>query len=410
VLWPGLTVIVLGGFAVTVLTNLPTHRWRYTVTSTTVRLSTATAAVVQPGSRYWLYFGRTIAATTADTPDACQWFPGQPDPAAPLGPVKTLQADPGLHATVGTVLAKADTTGAQQTLATAQQVVTQAEALLAADQQAALELASAPVPLLPEPVPAGTAPATVVVPAAPVQPTLPPSFAANARIGADQERLAAAQRQQAAAARTVQDGTITAPVDGIVEQVGTAVGGTASCHTPVLMMRSDALELHTGVPEELLAFLRVGQQVDINVPGARLSLTTKLTTLPLHTAGTVQPTTGTATALGPILQAMATPVYPLDLPLPPTSSDALLPGMGATTIFLVTRGDALAVPVEAVHYNAARTAGTVQRCSAESEGCTKSGPTTVDVRVGLIGDTLTEITSGLSAGDIVVTPRRPPSD
>ena len=401
-LWPSLAVVLLGGLAVGVLTHRPGHRWVYTVESTTVRLSATTSATVQPGARYWMYFGRTIALTAPGTPDACHWFSGQPDPAALLGPVKTLQAVPGLHVIAGTVLAKADADRAQQALADAGQELEQAGTLLAADEQAALDLSSTPVALPPAASSSSAADTT------PVQPALPPSFAANAQIRTDQERVAAAQRQQAAAAQAVQDATITAPVDGIVEQVGTATGGAPSCGTPVLVMRSDVLELHAGIPQDVLPFLTPGQRVDVTFPGARLSLSTKLTALPLQGVGAAQQATRPTTAISPILPTVAAPSDPLTLPLPSSTPDAVLPGMNATTTFQVTK-EALAVPSEAVHYNASRTAATVLRCSPQSQGCSKAAPTAVHVHTGLVGDTLTEITTGLSVGDVIVTPHPPHS-
>ena len=400
VLWPSLAAVLLGGLAVGVLTQRPGHRWIYTVDSTTVRLSVTTPATVQPGVRYWMYFGRTIALTAPTTPDACHWFSGQPDPAARLGPVKTLQAVPGLHVTAGTVLAKADADRAQQALTDAGQELEQASTLLAADEQAALDLSTAPV------APPLAASSSSAADTAAAQSALPPSFAANAQIRTDQERVAAAQQQQATAAQAVQDATITAPVDGVVEQVGTATGGVPSCGTPVLVMRSDLLQLHAGIPQDALPFLSPGQRVDVTFPGARLSLSTKLTALPLQGVGAAQKATLPATAISPILQAVAAPTYPLTLPLPSPLPDAVLPGMSATTTFRVTT-EALAVPSEAVHYNASRTTATVLRCSPQSQGCADSAPTAVHVRTGLVGDALTEITAGLSAGDVIVTPHPP---
>jgi hypothetical protein len=81
--------------------------------------------------------------------------------------------------------------------------------------------------------------------------------------------------------------------------------------------------------------------------------------------------------------------------------------MAATTTFAIAR-TGLAIPSAALDYSG-DSSPTVLMCPASSHGCQLAAPVVVHVTVGLIGDTLTQITSGLSAGDTVVLSSPPPA-
>ncbi len=86
--------------------------------------------------------------------------------------------------------------------------------------------------------------------------------------------------------------------------------------------------------------------------------------------------------------------YPVLIQLD-TGSDSLLPNMAASAnIILSTKADVLVVPTGAVQTQNGTSTVRVQRGGKEIQ---------VEVKTGLVGDTQTEITSGLKEGDVVIT-------
>jgi hypothetical protein len=399
-LWLLVLLFLAGGSVGGLLAHSHQHVWVYTVEPVDVRLSVTSTATVGPAARYRLFFGATLAASEAQTQDACNAFPGRPDPAALLGRVTSLPAGAGMHVLAGSTLATADTGPADTALAAAAQDLQDATDLLAADKAALAQMPTTPSPAT-APSPA-TVPSTGSSPGASPTPEAPSRLSIDAQIGTDMDRVTRLRQTVTAAQDARVAAIVTAPVNGVVEQVTTAVGSLPTCRTPALVMRSDALTAHTDLPESVLPYIRTGQVVTVTVPAARQALRTTLTGLPVQADTPPAGPAGSTGILGVVSSPTSPPLtYPVDLSLsdPP---GGLVPGMRATAAFTVER-TGLAVPSRAVHYGPGGTA-TVLTCPAGPGACRHGSPRAVTVKVGLVGDTLTQITAGLAPGAVVVLP------
>ena len=108
----------------------------------------------------------------------------------------------------------------------------------------------------------------------------------------------------------------------------------------------------------------------------------------------------------PFPSPSSAPRYPVALALQ-APSPRIIPGMGATVTFIAVK-KGLAVPSSAVQY-AEDGSTTVLLCRAQTNACQHGAPVRAPVTTGLVGDTYTEITVGLAAGDTVVLPDPPPA-
>ncbi|WP_431683008.1 efflux RND transporter periplasmic adaptor subunit [Kitasatospora sp. KL5] len=233
--------------------------------------------------------------------------------------------------------------------------------------------------------------------------------------------MAEAQRRKDQAQRAVAASTITAPAAGFVESVNTAVGADPSCEEPVVVLRADELQVESSIDAATLAKLRVGQQALVTVPDARARGMTALEGLPTSavTPGSRdQPVSGEAGSdvLGAYSREgegdrtaglggqAARYLMELRLPVPPAG---VLPGIRAeVTLTLDSRDHVLAVPPSAIHHDREGDYVLVLQCDdiEESGECRKSVPVRTTVRLGLAGDRLTEVISGLAENDSVILP------
>ncbi|MEU9132579.1 HlyD family efflux transporter periplasmic adaptor subunit [Kitasatospora sp. NPDC048540] len=414
--WALLAAVLLAGALVAVLLHLPKKRWAFTVKPTDVVSTAQVTGEVQPTAIYQLYFGAAIAQTRAEphAPDACGVLATRNDPEKLLGPVRYLVRQ-GVHVTSGQVIAAADTTAAQRELEAARAALTQDQAILKADQAVASRLAS---PSASPGVSAATAPSAApsssLNPApGPSLPTPSPSLSASAaasptmtneQLAADEDRVDAAEHRMAAAQQVTDSSSIIAPADGIVEAVTTALGAVPSCHSPAMVLRPDTLQVDATIPVEVLRRVTIGQRAVVNVPDAGRTRQTRVTTPPTSRQGAVSTTPPAYAPPGAVTHAGAPVTYHLLLGLP-VSTDGVLPGMRAqVTLVLAERSRVLAVPNSAVKHDGNGSYVSLLRCDPDSENCGSQTSERGDVQTGLVGDFLTEITGGLTAGDEVVLP------
>ena len=349
-----------------------------------LRATAQLAGVLRAAVTWHMYFGASTAVPAGGAADAGVCAAG-PLPAPGLGPVSELQAVPGQAVTKGQVLARADTTAAQHALDAADQDLAQAQSLLDDHRSAATATATA-----------GTDGNDPTAEAAAVA----AADAAQAQLGPDLDRVARAQDRVSALQRTMADATITAPADGVVEQVGTAVGADPDCRTPVLVLRTWALVVHTQVGGEVRGRLRPGQPAEVAVQDTPSHATTSVVALPLS-ATVPAPGAAPAQPLGPWTSGAAQ--YPLDLVVPAPPPGAL-PGMPATvTITLEARPGVLAVPAGAVHSDGTGAHVILLHCpTAGRSGHCRSD--SVPVVTGITVDQLTQVTAGVQEGDTVAVP------
>jgi len=386
----------------------------FTVHQVDLRSTATVSGTLSAAVTYRLYFGAALAATDPadlERSNACDTAPGSTRGGPALGPVTALAVSPGSTVTKGQLLAQADDTASRAALATAQQDLDQAQAMLGRDRPAA---------------PSGTTEAattTAVAPAA--TPTATPAPTVTGA-GAGSDAIAAAQEQTLQGAdldrvqrdqdrvadlqRTVDSARITAPAAGVVQGVDTVPGTTPDCHAVALVMRSPDLRVHTEVTRDLLDLLRIGQPATVTLPGGGPSPVTDVSVLPVAADTTLldrvtseDGTPGAAPATAPA-PASAQQTYALDLSLPSPPPTAL-PGMAVTvTVTLAQRLGVLAVPSVAVRHDPDGAHVSRRTCTGPAPGATCHNVTTW-VRLGASADQLTEVTSGLHLGDTVVLPR-----
>lgn len=205
-----------------------------------------------------------------------------------------------------------------------------------------------------------------------------------------QAGVAQARAQQAASLAQIQAsmdqinkqaslGTVTAPCAGTVTTVNVVQGGMASSAQPAVVIAEDSrVKIKASVSEDVFAGLHVGDSagVQISVLSDEVK-TAKILSLP---AATNQQTN----------------LYDVSVSVPEGSDPAI--GSFATVIFYTDRREnTLSVPTECV-----LTGNDNERyLFTVDEGGTTAKRVTVET--GLVGKTQTEITSGLTAGDRVVT-------
>ena len=205
-----------------------------------------------------------------------------------------------------------------------------------------------------------------------------------------QAGVAQARAQQAASLAQIQAsmdqinkqaslGTVTAPCAGTVTTVNVVQGGMASSAQPAVVIAEDSrVKIKASVSEDVFAGLHVGDSagVQISVLSDEVK-TAKILSLP---AAANQQTN----------------LYDVSVSVPDGSDPAI--GSFATVIFYTDRREnTLSVPTECV-----LTGNDNERyLFTVDEGSTTAKRVTVET--GLVGKTQTEITSGLTAGDRVVT-------
>ena len=205
-----------------------------------------------------------------------------------------------------------------------------------------------------------------------------------------QAGVAQARAQQAASLAQIQAsmdqinkqaslGTVTAPCAGTVTTVNVVQGGMASSAQPAVVIAEDSrVKIKASVSEDVFAGLHVGDSagVQISVLSDEVK-TAKILSLP---AAANQQTN----------------LYDVSVSVPDGTEPAI--GSFATVIFYTDRREnTLSVPTECV-----LTGNDNERyLFTVDEGGTTAKRVTVET--GLVGKTQTEITSGLTVGDRVVT-------
>ena len=181
------------------------------------------------------------------------------------------------------------------------------------------------------------------------------------------------------AQQNLDQSTLTTPIPGTVAAVGITPGsavGASSSSATITVVGTGAKQVTTTVSLSDVDRVKVGDHVDVKVDGVATALTGKVSSI-----GVLNSTTGSTTT------------YPVKVLLDPASAQ-LYDGSGASVSIVVAEvSDVLTVPTSAVRRTGARATVTALR---------KGKPTTVPVELGAAGLELTQITSGLSAGDQVV--------
>lgn len=171
--------------------------------------------------------------------------------------------------------------------------------------------------------------------------------------------------------------TLVAPADGQVVEVNITEGADAPSGTAIAIA-SDAMVATASVTEADVSAIAIGQEVTVT-----LSASGDVASGEVSYVSPVGSSSGGVVAFGILVTLDEAP-------------DAARPGMSAdVTVLTAEAADVLAVPTAAVDGSTDAYTVTVMNV----EGALEER----DVTVGLVTDDFTEITSGLSAGETVVT-------
>lgn len=344
----GALFAAIGGFtpATTAATNLLTSA----AVVTDVTNEVAATGTVEAASRYQLWFGSDPTVTDGSTTDDGSASQSDATAASVTWPVTEVSVATGDHVTEGDVLATADDADLEARIADATRSA----------RSAAIQLTIAEENL-------DDADTTDTRRQARL--ALYSAQTADAKAEADLDALKALRDNT----------TIVAPADGIVSDVAVALGSDAPARAAITLLSSE-VQVVTDVVESDVASIEIGQQATISVSAINA------------------PLRGTVSSIDPVGSGSGTNgvvAYAVDIELdaPPA---ALRPGMSADiTIVADSATNVLAVPSRAL--SGSGETYTVRVVAADG---------TVAVRpvgVGLVTDSLAEITSGLQAGEQVVT-------
>jgi multidrug efflux pump subunit AcrA (membrane-fusion protein) len=215
-----------------------------------------------------------------------------------------------------------------------------------------------------------------------------------ARLTSDQGAVTSAEAALSSAQTDLASATLKSSIVGTVASVS-LVNGASSTDRNIIIVGAGAIEVTVNVPLASMAQVRAGQKADVTPQGATTSVPGAVTSVSLlpSAAGTG---TGTAqaTATGTAQTTASSPAYPVVV-LVRDALPALATGSRAQVSLLIgTAGDVLAVP------NSALTPlGNGQALALTF----KDGVATRTlVKTGYVGTLTTQITSGLTMGQLVV--------
>ena len=171
-------------------------------------------------------------------------------------------------------------------------------------------------------------------------------------------------------------GNVIAPVSGTLVSLSATENGYVSASMPVAVINgAEQMKITVSVSEALVPKLAIGDQADVAVSAAGAQF-----------SGTVRSVEKTAN--------MQTQLYTVTLSVPAEVS-GLLSGMFAEVTFHTDRADGvIVVPSQAV-----LTRGDTRYVFVVEDGAAKY----VEVTLGMMGSGVTEVTSGLTAGQQLVT-------
>jgi macrolide-specific efflux system membrane fusion protein len=199
----------------------------------------------------------------------------------------------------------------------------------------------------------------------------------RAQVTQAENGVATAAATVTSAKSAVSSTSIVAPVTGVITAVNLTVGQAPP--STAVTMRTDGLSVTVDVAEQDVPNLAVGQAAQITLTALNTTVTTNVRTLPTAANSSA----GSAAVTFPLVLVLS------------TNPHGLLPGMTASvSIATASAVNVLSVPTTAIQGTTG--ANTVQLMRDGS-------PVSTPVNVGLSTNSTTEIISGVSNGDVVVT-------
>jgi HlyD family secretion protein len=203
--------------------------------------------------------------------------------------------------------------------------------------------------------------------------------ASAAQLAADQAAVDAANAELAVARQNLSAATLTSPLAGTVADVTMTAGQSATANSAaaeVVVIGGGQDEVTTAVTDAQVGQVRPGEQAMVTPDGA------------------TRPITGTVTQIGALgtTTSSGTASYPVTISLDSTSQQLFDGATASVRITLGTANAAVTVPTSAIH-----TVGGFSVVTTVVDG----KPTLARVTVGVRGPVVTQVMSGLRAGDQV---------
>jgi len=198
------------------------------------------------------------------------------------------------------------------------------------------------------------------------------------QIASDQSAIDTAEANLTEAEQSLGAATLTSPINGTVVSVGINVGDTVSANSSteiVTIVGTNAYEAQATLDSSQVSSVKVGQSAAVEVDGVNGALE------------------GTVAQVGPVQSSSSGYTYPVVVALPATSG-SLHAGSAANVVISTGEvSNVVAVPTSAV-----QSLGTRSYVLELANGQL----TRKVITVGMVGDTYTQVLSGLAPGQSVV--------
>jgi multidrug efflux pump subunit AcrA (membrane-fusion protein) len=199
------------------------------------------------------------------------------------------------------------------------------------------------------------------------------------QIASDQAAIDTAQADLTEAQQSLTEATLTSPISGTVVSVGISVGDTVSAGSSteiITIQGTNSFEIAATLNSSQIPSVKVGQPASVEIDGVD---------------GNID---GTVSQVGPVQSSSSGYSYPVIVALPASAASAMHTGStGNVTITTGAVSNVVAVPTSAV-----QTLGT----RAYVEEISKGELTRKFITTGMVGNTYTQVESGLSPGQSIV--------
>ncbi len=198
------------------------------------------------------------------------------------------------------------------------------------------------------------------------------------QIAADQASIDTAEAELVNARQSLKEATLTSPISGTVVSVAIGAGDTVSADSGteiITIIGTKSYEIEGTLDSAQVPSVKVGQSAQVQVDGVD---------------GTID---GTVSQVGPVQSSDGSYTYPVVVALPSTATGLFTGSTANVDIETGSVAHVVAVPTSAVQ--------TLSTRSYVIE-IVKGVPTRKIIKTGMVGDTYTQVMSGLQPGQSVV--------
>ncbi len=194
-----------------------------------------------------------------------------------------------------------------------------------------------------------------------------------------QAAVAQAQASQQTAQNTYLNNEILSPIDGTITAVNVKIGEQVSAQKiAIVLLDESSLHVETDIPESSINLIKPGQNIDMTLDALGPNR---------HLSGQVLSIDPASTVISGVIEFRVVSSLPADL--------AIKPGMTVNlNVVIADKPNTLAIPNRLI-----KSASDKQIVTTLKQSKTHD----VEIKTGLVGDSYTEVTSGLFLGDVLVS-------